>query len=394
MSKIKTINENIASIEQEMRALTSAAEKREELSMTADETKKFEELRAKRDELRSTLAALEEVERLDMQQAQQRQAAAPAEDAAVALEKRAFCNFVRGESLSPEERTALTMENGKAVVPVHVQNDIMLGLQGASNILSHIDLIVSDSAGTLTFPVATAPMTLEKIAIGTASTEGEVEFIGIELSAYDYRTKPIPVSETLLAASDADVYQAIVDLFVDHIGFALSKKVIVDGTDNKDFGAILSTATVVAGAEPDTITLDDIVDLMSAVKAPFDDITRAKFLVSSSTKKALLKIRDDHGFPIYARGVAEGAPATIFGYPVIVDDNMPNIGANKLAMAFGDFKTYKARIVKGVRVKMYDESKYADQGCIGLQGFVTGDGRPVRKAGSVEPIAVLKCSAS
>jgi HK97 family phage major capsid protein len=73
---------------------------------------------------------------------------------------------------------------------------------------------------------------------------------------------------------------------------------------------------------------------------------------------------------------------------------MPNIGAGKSAMAFGDFKTYKARIVKGVRVKMYDESKYADQGCIGLQGFVTGDGRPVRKAGSVEPIAVLKCSAS
>ena len=47
-------------------------------------------------------------------------------------------------------------------------------------------------------------------------------------------------------------------------------------------------------------------------------------------------------------------------------------------------------MVRGVRVRTYDEQQYADYNCIGVQGFVTGDGRPVRAAGSVEPIAVLK----
>ena len=33
-----------------------------------------------------------------------------------------------------------------------------------------------------------------------------------------------------------------------------------------------------------------------------------------------------------------GEPATLLGYPVMSDDNMPDIGANALAIAFGDFR--------------------------------------------------------
>lgn len=391
MSKIKEITERIAAVEEQMRALTAEAEKREQPDLTAEENKKFAELRKQRDELRNSLATYEEIERMDMTAAkaknEQRTTDTPSTKD---MEVRALCQFLRGNALTAEERAALTMEGGGAVIPKNIHDDIVIGVQGASNILSHIDLTVSEAAGTLVYPVATSPITLEKIQVGTASSSnGEVTFVGIELTAYDYRTLPIPVSKTLLKAADADVYKAIVALFVEHISNALSKKIIVSGTDNKDFGSILSSATEVDGEASDSITLGDIVNLMSAVKAPFDDITRAKFLCSSATKKALLKLRDDNGYPIYARGVAEGAPATIFGYPVIVDDNMPGISTGSKSLAFGDFKTYKCRLVSGITVEVYNESKYADQGCIGMQGFLTGDGRPVRAAGSVEPIAVL-----
>ena len=198
------------------------------------------------------------------------------------------------------------------------------------------------------------------------------------------------MSETLLAASNADVKGAIVALFVEHIGAALSAKIIATGTDNKDFAAILSEAPVVQAEGADEITYDDIINLMSAVKAPFDAIGRAKFVVSSATRKALWKLRDNQGMPIYVRDVAGVAPATIFGHEVVVDDAMPAIGTGKKSMIFGDLKTYKCRLVKGVRVRTYDEQKYADIGCIGVQGFVTGDGRPVRAEGVVEPIAVLQ----
>lgn len=387
MSKIKALNEAIAQIEIDMRSLTTAAEERAEKEMTVEELEKFEALRAERTKKQRELSALMEVESLDKRNAQ---AVTPStEEQRAEFEKRAFLNVLRGKA-TEEERAAVTMEGNKTVVPVTVQNEIMLGLTGSYGILPHIDLTTSDSAATVTYPLATAPITLEKIQIGTKSTEGSASFIGVQLSAYDYRTQPIPVSATLLDASDADLLSAIVALMVEHIGAALSKRIIAEGTDNKDFAAILKNCTEVAGEASDEITYDDVVNLMAGVKAPFDAVNRAKFVVSSATRKALLKIRDLNGHPIYVRDMSGTAPATIFGYEVVVDDAMEDIASGAKVMLFGDLKTYKCRLVRGVRVRTYDEQQYADYNCIGVQGFVTGDGRPVRAAGSVEPIAALK----
>jgi HK97 family phage major capsid protein len=32
-----------------------------------------------------------------------------------------------------------------------------------------------------------------------------------------------------------------------------------------------------------------------------------------------------------------GQPSTLLGYPVAIDDNMPNVGAGEYAIAFGNF---------------------------------------------------------
>lgn len=387
MSKIKALNEAIAQLENEMRSLTTAAEERAEKEMTVEELEKFEALRAERTKKQRELSALMEVESLDKRNAQ---AVTPStEEQRAEFEKRAFLNVLRGKA-TEEERAAVTMEGNKTVVPVAVQNEIMLGLTGSYGILPHIDLTTSDSAATVTYPLATAPITLEKIQIGTKSTEGSAQFIGVQLSAYDYRTQPIPVSATLLDAPDADLLGAIVALMVEHIGAALSKRIIAEGTDNKDFAAILKNCTEVTAESNDEITYDDVVNLMAGVKAPFDAVNRAKFVVSSQTRKALLKIRDLNGHPIYVRDMSGAGPATLFGHEVVVDDAMEDIASGAKVMLFGDLKTYKCRLVRGVRVRTYDEQQYADYNCIGVQGFVTGDGRPVRAAGSVEPIAVLK----
>lgn len=387
MSKIKALNEAIAQLENEMRSLTTAAEERAEKEMTVEELEKFEALRAERTKKQRELSALMEVESLDKRNAQ---AVTPStEEQRAEFEKRAFLNVLRGKA-TEEERAAVTMEGNKTVVPVAVQNEIMLGLTGSYGILPHIDLTTTDSAATVTYPVATAPITLEKIQIGTKSTEGSAQFIGVQLAAYDYRTQPIPVSATLLDAPDADLLGAIVALMVEHIGAALSKRIIAEGTDNKDFAAILKNCTEVTAESNDEITYDDVVNLMAGVKAPFDAVNRAKFVVSSQTRKALLKIRDLNGHPIYVRDMSGAGPATIFAHEVVVDDAMEDIASGAKVMLFGDLKTYKCRLVRGVRVRTYDEQQYADYNCIGVQGFVTGDGRPVRVAGSVEPIAVLK----
>jgi HK97 family phage major capsid protein len=73
---------------------------------------------------------------------------------------------------------------------------------------------------------------------------------------------------------------------------------------------------------------------------------------------------------------------------------MPDIAANKVPIVFGDLKKYVLRIVQGVKVYTYMEEKYQKDNCIGLQAFVTADGKLLSKSGSVEPLAGLKMKAS
>ena len=88
--------------------------------------------------------------------------------------------------------------------------------------------------------------------------------------------------------------------------------------------------------------------------------------------------------------MSAGVPDRLFGYPIVIDDNMPAIGAGNRALVFGDLKAYKARIVQGAKIKTYDESYYSEQGCIGMQAFITADGKLIYEAGSIEPMAALE----
>ena len=217
MSKIKELNERRAAIVADMNAITATVEQRSETIFTAEEQEKFNELRAQRDAVDATLRALEEMEREDMRNASAKVAERKADNNAE-LEERAFFKYLAGEDLTPEERAALTMENSGVIVPNTIQHDVLIGLQGAYGILSAIDMMYTDDAGTMTFPYIISSMKLQKVAIGSTATEGEAQWNGIQLSAYDFALPIIPVSRTLLLGSSVDVRAALVKLFTELLG--------------------------------------------------------------------------------------------------------------------------------------------------------------------------------
>lgn len=388
MSKIKELNERRAAIVADMNAITATVEQRSEAIFTAEEQEKFNELRAQRDAVDATLRALEEMEREDMRNASAKVAERKADNNAE-LEERAFFKHLAGEDLAPEERAALTMDNSGVIVPNSIQQDVLIGLQGSYGILSAIDMMYTDNAGTMTFPYIISSMKLQKVAIGSTATEGEAQWNGIQLSANDFALPIIPVSRTLLLGSSVDVRAALINLFTELLGQALSEKIILSGDGNKDFEAFLSKVKTAVAANSAAITYTDLVNLKSKVKAPYNQAGRASFVMASSTRDALLGMVDKNGRPIYVESVAAGTPDKLFGFPVVIDDAMPEIAAGERVIAFGDFKAYKARIVRGIEVATYDESKYRVQGCVGMQAFVTGDGRLTYHEGKIEPIAAL-----
>ena len=95
---------------------------------------------------------------------------------------------------------------------------------------------------------------------------------------------------------------------------------------------------VATGEDGDFASIDPadaIVDLIYALDAAYR--TNAVFLMNSKTAGAVRKMKDSDGRFLWAESLATGQPARLMGYPVVVAEDMPDIGADATAIAFGDF---------------------------------------------------------
>ncbi len=103
------------------------------------------------------------------------------------------------------------------------------------------------------------------------------------------------------------------------------------------WGKIGYVASGKAGAFADTNPSDKLIDLIHALKRQYR--TGASFLLNDLTLAAIRKFKDGQGNYLWQPGITAGQTSTLLGYPVESDDYMPDIAADKLAIAFGDFKT-------------------------------------------------------
>lgn len=80
---------------------------------------------------------------------------------------------------------------------------------------------------------------------------------------------------------------------------------------------------------------DAFLDLRGSLKPAYR--MNGTFLMNDLTATAVRKLKDTDGQYIWRVGIEAGAPDMILGKPVEIDDSMPDIAANSLSIAFGDF---------------------------------------------------------
>lgn len=390
---IKELKEKRAALVEEMRTITSAAEMRAEKDLTEDEVKTLNEKRAALKGVDTQLAVAEELEAQDKRAAEQRAKAVGAEDKAKE-ELRAFANYLREGRISEETRTVLTTDNAAVMIPKEISQQIILGLQGSYELMNKVNLRITPHAKTFVEPILSGDMTLKRITVGSANEEGNPSLEGIEIKAYDYRLPVIPISLTLLDGSDADIQGAIVALLTEHIARGLTNLALTGGTASDGVSALVPKVVTTTAASATAVTYNDLIDVLAKVKAPHNAQGVASWVMNSATRAALMKVLDQNGRPIFVESAREGEPDRILGRPVVIDDNMPDIGAGKTPILFGDLRKYVLRIVQGVKVRVYQEEKFYKDNCVGIQAFVSADGKLIAKSGVYEPIGGLKMKAS
>ncbi|MCK0166894.1 phage major capsid protein [Jannaschia sp. S6380] len=102
-----------------------------------------------------------------------------------------------------------------------------------------------------------------------------------------------------------------------------------------NWGLLGYVATGASGDFDASRPADAVVDLVYALGAKYR--ANASFVMNSKTAGAVRKMKDADGRFLWTDSLAAGQPAQLMGYPVLIAEDMPDIGADATAVAFGDF---------------------------------------------------------
>ncbi len=105
---------------------------------------------------------------------------------------------------------------------------------------------------------------------------------------------------------------------------------------SRAFGTLQFVTSGAAGAFAATNPQDRLIDLVHSLAAPYRQ--GASWVMNSSTLARIRKMKDSYGAFIWQPALAADQPATLLGYPVVEAAAMPDIAADSLSIAFGNFR--------------------------------------------------------
>ena len=105
--------------------------------------------------------------------------------------------------------------------------------------------------------------------------------------------------------------------------------------DSWTWGNIGYIASGLAGAFPASDPSDVLVDLIYAVNAGYRQ--NGAFVMNRKTQSLIRKFKDSGGSYLWQPPAVAGGRASLMTFPVVEAEDMPDIAADSLSIAFGDF---------------------------------------------------------
>ena len=276
----------------------------------------------------------------------------PALDGARMEKNGAFAGFVRsGATLEMKAFTGVSGEAGGYAVPREIDAAIDATLKDASPIRSIANVVKVGSAGYR--KLVTTGGTPSGWAAETAARIETATPVFTELAPPMGELYANPAaSQAMLddAAFDVEAWLAeeIAREFAAAEGSAfvggsgvnrpkgfLTAPVATTNDAARPFGTLQYLASGAAGdfaANPQ----ERLIDLVQALRAPYRQ--GASFVMNASTLARIRKFKTSDGAFVWQPSLIAGQPATLLGYPVVEAEDMPDIAANALAIAFGNFR--------------------------------------------------------
>jgi HK97 family phage major capsid protein len=297
--------------------------------------------------------------------------------------------------LAPEER-ALASGTGTAggfTVPQDFYEKLTDAMKFYGGMYQVATVLDTDTGAPLPMPTANDTQNKGRIIGENTQANNNVDpsFGQKTLGAYIYTSDIVLVPVGLMQDSAFDLESWLATKLGERIARAGNEHFTV-GTGTGEPEGIIGQAVVGktgANGQTTSVTFDDIIDLIHSVDPSYRN--GAKFMFHDNTLRALKKLKDSEGRPLFLPGVAYKEPDTLNGYGFVINQDVPEMAASAKSIVFGKLDSYFIRRVKNPITVRFGE-KYMDSFQIGFATFQRQDGKFLN-AGT-NPVAVYQNSAT
>jgi HK97 family phage major capsid protein len=294
--------------------------------------------------------------------------------------------------LNPDIRAAMSTTTGSEggyTVATEFSKNLIQAMKAAYAVRSVATGFQTATGAQMLFP--TADSTSEEGAIiGQNGSVGAVDttFGVASMDVYKYTSNSIALPFELLQDSMFNVEGYISNLLQLRIGRIHNRHHTVGTGSGQPRGIVTAAAAGKIGATGQTVTVtyDDLVDLEHSVD-PFYRPS-GRWMMHDDTLKALRKLKDSQGRPIfvpgYETGNPGGAPDRLLGREIVINQNMPSMAANAKSILFGDFSKYLIRDVMDTTLFRMTDSAYTLKGQVGFVAFQRSGANMVDVGGAIK----------
>lgn len=263
-----------------------------------------------------------------------------------------------------------TTTEGGYTVPVPMYGDVLQGLQDISYFRRAGARIVPMTKWKMDVPT----LTNSTAAILTAEEAGvsEVEpTVGtIQAVAYKY-TKLVKASKELVADAAFDLWGVILSPDFAQAFAKAENAAFTSGTGSSQPQGITAGGTsAVTAAATTAVTADEVISCFYALDERHQP--NATWMMLNATAKAIRQLKDGNGQYLWAAGFA-GAPQSILGAPLIINNVMPAMTTGLKPIIVGNFAYYWIFDRQGMDLQRLVEL-YAGNGQVGFLADKRFDG--------------------
>jgi HK97 family phage major capsid protein len=377
MTNIQALREKIATLANQANHLLA---EKGSATWSVEDQAKFDGYADEIQRARNQVAAAEKMRELDAEKFFENAAVAGGKTVEIDADKltalAATALYMRfGNNVSPEMaaqiRNAMsttTTTEGGYTVPSEIAAMVIDKMKAFGGMREVASIMTTAGGNALNFPTSDGTSEVGVIVgENAAATTGDITFGTIALPVFKYSSNKIALPVELIQDSGIDVIAYVMDRLATRLARIQNTHFTVGAGTTVPDGIVPKAGLGKTGTTGQTLSViyDDLVDLKHSVNRAYR--SGAKFMMNDLSVAVVSKLKETTGRPIWEYSTQVGAPDTLLGHAVQINDDMAVMAASAKSIIFGDLSKYNIRdVANSTSMRRFDDSAFALNGQVGF----------------------------